>query len=124
MSEPFYDDLPPHKIGATGHRNDMRPPRPIEGAVVHFVEGPETRCRAAIVVALLEEAPLDPEYRIDVVVFTPRPPRPKNDRFTKTSQPGSTRWANNLEHAPIEDHRRLTWHWPSAGCVPSVQLSG
>lgn len=110
-------DLPPHLAG----QEPMLPmvPHPIEGAVVHF-RG-EDRCFAATVVDILAEDPLSPDFRVDLVVFRPRERR--KDRFVKNATvPGTVRWANEVEHAPVEENKTLSWHYAGRGCLPEVVL--
>lgn len=95
---------------------------PIEGAVVHF-RG-KGRCMAATVVDILADNPLDPDFKLDLVVFQPR--ARINDRFVKDSTvPGQMRWANEIPYAPFnpgDPGDELTWHWPGQACVPTVTI--
>jgi len=56
------------------------------------------------------------------VIFQP-PVKNSNDKFQKANtRPGSVRWANNMQHAPVEENTQLTWHYPGTGCLPKVVL--
>jgi hypothetical protein len=121
MTDPA--DIPPHLADAPPR---TAPVRPIEAAAVHFRA--HGRCYAAMVVDVISQDPLDPDFRVDLVVFAPRD-RSRKDRFVSNSTlPGSVRWANNLGFALPEQHgdawQDLTWHFPARQCLPEVVLSG
>lgn len=100
-------------------------PRPMESSAVHFRA--HGRCYAALVVDVIADSPLSPEFQVDLVVFAPRN-RQQADKFTRVSSlPGTTRWANNLAHAdrqPDGSWTETTWHYASARCIPEVILDG
>jgi hypothetical protein len=121
MTDPA--DIPPHLADEPPMQS--APVRPIEAAAVHF-RG-HGRCYAAMVVDVVAEDPLDPDFTVDLVVFQPRD-RSRTDRFTKASTlPGHVRWANDLKQAmPAqrgEPWPDTTWHFPGALCLPEVVLS-
>jgi hypothetical protein len=124
MTDPTDEDLPPH-LG----EQPMTPavPRPIEVSNVHFRA--HGRCYAAIVVDVIADDPLSPDFLIDAVVFSPRDRSRKKDRFSNASaMPGQTRWANNLSYALPDEAtgtwKETTWHYPGRQCLPEVVLSG
>lgn len=112
------EDLPPHLAGQDEQMTVMVP-RPIEVSPVHFFG--KGRCHAAFVVDVISEDPLSPEFTIDLVFFAPRERR--NDRFVNDrSVPGTQRWANEVSHAPREQKKDLTWHYPGRACLPEAVL--
>jgi hypothetical protein len=124
MTDPA--DIPPHLAADEGPVK-AAPTRPIEAAAVHLrMHG---RCYAAMVIDVIAEDPLDPDFRVDLVAFQPRD-RSRKDRFTNPdTMVGHVRWANNLAYA-LPDNREAiqvwperTWHFPSRYCLPEIVLS-
>lgn len=118
MTEPD-PDRPPHLAGET----PLLPmvPRPIEASVAHFRA--HDRCHAAIVIDVISEDPLSPEFQLDLVFWVPREPR--KDKFVNNrTLPATQRYANDVEYAPVEENKGLTWHYPGRGCLPEVVLNG
>lgn len=121
MTDPA--DIPPHLADRPVR---TAPVRPIEAAAVHYRA--HGRCYAAMVVEVIADHPLDPDFLVDVVVFVPRD-RSRTDRFTNTNTlPGSVRWANNLRQVmPAQrgdDWPDTTWHFPGRQCLPEAVLEG
>lgn len=107
------DDLPPHLAGVPAMR-------PIEGAVIHVrIPG---KCQAAMVVGVHAEDPLSAIFTVDAVVFVPPPPGGQSKWEKPHTRPGSVRWANNMQTAPVSDDRQLTWHYASKDCLPAIVL--
>lgn len=114
------DDLPPHLAGR-GEPMISMVPRPIEVSPVHLRQ--HDRCYGGLVVDVLADDPLSPDFTLDIVFFAPRERR--KDRFVNNdSVPGRTMWANAVEHAPVEENKKMTWHYPGRGCLPEVVLRG
>ena len=118
------EDTPPHLVMQDGELRAAIP-RPIEAAAVHFRA--QGRCFAAMVVEVIAEDPLSPDFVVDLVVFQPRDRR-RSDRFSNASaMPGHVRWANALTAAlPALDGswQEMTWHYPGRQCLPEVVLRG
>lgn len=111
-------DRPPHLAAGDAPPAPMVP-HPIEGCTVHFRA--HDRCHAALVIDILGENPLDPDFLVDLVFWVPRERR--KDRFVDNrSIPGTQRFANDTEYAPVEENKNLTWHYPTRGCLPEVVL--
>lgn len=113
------DDLPPHLAG----QEPLLPmvPRPIEVSPVHLRQ--HDRCYGGLVVDVISDDPLSPDFQVDMVFFVPRERR--KDRFVNNATlPGTTKWANDLTHAPVEENKGMTWHYPGRGCLPEVVLRG
>lgn len=123
MTDPA--DIPPHLM-ASEEPMQAAPVRPIEAAAVHLrMHG---RCYAAMVIDVIAEDPLDPEFKVDLVAFQPRD-RTRRDRFTNPDTlPGHVRWANGLEYVLPGSREEIavwpekTWHFPSKFCLPEVVL--
>lgn len=118
-------DIPPHLAADEGPVRAV-PTRPIEAAAVHMRL--HNRCYAALVIDVIAEDPLDPDFTVDLVVFQPRD-RSRNDRFVNADTlTGHVRWANALPYAlpgnreAIQVWPEKTWHFPSRYCLPEIVL--
>lgn len=93
--------------------------RPIEGAAIHVRA--DGRCLAAMVVNVNAEDPLSAVFTVDAVIFMP-PIKTKDSWEKANTRPGSVRWANNMQHAPVQTNTWLTWHYITKDCLPAVVL--